>query len=387
MKIKNVVLLSTADWDNPFWTNKQHVAVSLAEEGFRVFYIDSLGLRQPSANSSDFGRILRRLKRAFKAPREVKRNIWVWSPIIIPFQKYSFIRKLNRLILSTWLKWNLKKLNINKNILWTYNPLTLDLLNTDGYEKLVYHCVDEIKAQPGMPVEILETSDSNLTKKSDVVFATAPKLYETRKLLNKNTFYFSNVADFKHFNQAISCNFPAPADIAVIQSPIIGFIGAISGYKVNFDLIKSMAISHPDYNFVLIGKVGEGEPGTDVSLLENMNNIHLLGPKNYDDLPAYLKAIDVAMLPNQINEYTDSMFPMKFFEYLAAGKPVVSVNLKSISEHKNVCYLSHTYEEFSRNLKDAVENDDEIKLNQRLALARECTYEGRMKKMLKVLGS
>lgn len=306
MKIKDIVLLSTADWDNPFWTNKQHVAVSLAKEGFRVFYIDSLGLRQPSANGADVGRIFKRLKRAFQAPKKVKDNIWVWSPIIIPFQKYATVRKLNKFILSTWLNWHLKRLDFKKDLLWTYNPLTLDLLNTAHFERLVYHCVDEIKAQPGMPVEILEISDSNLTTKSDVVFTTAPKLYETRKLLNENTHYFSNVADFTHFNQAQSSSLIIPVDMVGIKKPIIGFVGAISGYKINFDLIKFVASANPEYNFVLIGKVGEGEPGTDISSLENMSNIHLLGPRNYNELPAYMKAFDVALLPNQINEYTDN---------------------------------------------------------------------------------
>ena len=86
--------------------------------------------------------------------------------------------------------------------------------------------------------------------------------------------------------------------------------------------------------------VGEGDPNTDVSILENHKNIHLLGPKEYDELPSYLKYFDVALLPNMINSYTDNMFPMKFFEYLAAGRKVVSVNLKAIQEFKDYVYIS-----------------------------------------------
>ncbi|WP_426719830.1 hypothetical protein [Enterobacter cloacae complex sp. 285F6] len=103
--IKDIVVLSTADWDNPFWTNKQHVALELANRGHRVLYIESLGLRRPSVNKKDLSRIFRRvLKPPDKAPRKVRDNVWVWSPISIPFNNYAIVRKLNKLILSSALE-------------------------------------------------------------------------------------------------------------------------------------------------------------------------------------------------------------------------------------------------------------------------------------------
>ncbi|MGE9502744.1 glycosyltransferase, partial [Escherichia coli] len=77
-----------------------------------------------------------------------------------------------------------KHLKFRDKVLWTYNPLTKRLLNLKDYSYVVYHCVDEIKAQPGMPVSILEESENELIVNSDIVFVTAPKLYESRKLLN-----------------------------------------------------------------------------------------------------------------------------------------------------------------------------------------------------------
>ncbi len=100
----DIVVLSTADWDNPFWTNKQHVTVELARRGHRVLYIESLGLRQPSVNKKDITRIFRRVMKALKPPKKVKDNIWVWSPLSIPFNKYAIIRKLNKVLLSGMLR-------------------------------------------------------------------------------------------------------------------------------------------------------------------------------------------------------------------------------------------------------------------------------------------
>ena len=106
---KDIVLLSTADWDNPFWTNKQHVASELARRGHRVFYIESLGLRRPSASAADVSRILRRLRRAVAMPRAVRENLWVWSPVVLPFQRYGVVRAFNRFLLKSMLAFHLKR--------------------------------------------------------------------------------------------------------------------------------------------------------------------------------------------------------------------------------------------------------------------------------------
>lgn len=384
MNNKDIVILSTAEWSNPFWTNKQHVAVALEKMGYRVFYIDSLGLRRPSASTQDFNRILKRLKTAFRPPREVKKNIWVWSPIILPFQSISWVRGLNRFLFGLWLSFWLKKKDFKKYTLWTYNPLTTRILEVNNFNNLIYHCVDEIKAQPGMPVQLLEEAESELVVQSNVVFTTAKQLYETRKKINESTFYYSNVADFEHFQKALLNKTRIPDDLNVVPKPIAGFIGALSGYKVDFELIRQAAMENPEVSFVLIGKVGEGDPWTDVSLLKEINNIHFLGPKNYKELPAYLKGFDIAMLPNTLNEYTDSMFPMKFFEYLAAGKPVVSVDLKSLSDFHDVCFLSESYTEFSKNIRLAL-NDTDEQLDKRVEIASKYTYDSRMEKMMTIV--
>lgn len=384
MENKDIVLLSTADWDNPFWTNKQHVAVELSSLGYKVFYIDSLGLRAPSLNKKDLSRVFKRVLKLFKAPRHERENLWVWSPVTLPWNKYKIVRLFNKLYLKGMINFWTKYLKFNNKILWTYNPLTKRLVDTSDYNKLIYHCVDEIKAQPGMPVTILEEAENELIKDADVVFVTSPNLYISRKELNTNTYYHSNVADFNHFNKSLTENFVRPADIQNITGPIIGFIGAISSYKVNFKLLSYIAEHKPEYQLVLIGLVGEGDPDTDITLLKKHSNIHFLGPKSYNELPAYLRYFDVALLPNMINSYTDNMFPMKFFEYLAAGKNVVSVNLKAIQEFREYVHISSNEEDFIADIEKILSGNG-IPLDKILELAKQFTYHERTQKMLKLI--
>jgi len=381
---KDIILLSTADWDNPFWTNKQHVAVELVKRGHKVFYIDSLGLRRPTMSNQDLNRIYKRIKKALKKPIQVKKNLWVWSPILVPFQRNSFIRKFNYFILNNWLNFWLKQLEFKKEIFWTYNPLTTKLFNVKTYEKLVYHCVDEIKAQPGMPVEVLEKFEKELIISSDFIFTTSMNLYETRKVFNKNTFYFPNVADYDHFSKALDDKTPIPSEILKIPSPRIGFVGAISEYKLDFKLIEYLAKVNSNYSFIFIGKIGEGDPWTNIDYLKKFKNIYFLGPKPYSELPKYLKGFDVCILPNKINEYTKSMFPMKFFEYLSAGKPIVSVDLPALQDYRDICLLSKTYEEFSKNLQFAIKNSN-YNFEKRLSLAKKFTYKARTEEMMKII--
>lgn len=384
MKNKDIVLLSTADWDNPFWTNKQHVAVELSRLGYKVFYIDSLGLRAPSFNKKDMSRVFKRVSKLFAAPKKKRDNLWVWSPVTLPWNKYKIIRTFNKLYLKGMINFWTRYLKFKDKVMWTYNPLTKRLVDVRDYNTLIYHCVDEIKAQPGMPVTILEEAESELIKDADIVFVTSPNLYESRKKINSNTYYHSNVADFNHFNRSLTEDFPRPKDIKDIQGPILGFIGAISSYKVNFKLLSYIATSRPDYQIVLIGLVGEGDPETDISLLKNHKNIHLIGPKSYNELPVYLKYFDVALLPNMINSYTDSMFPMKFFEYLAAGKNVVSVNLKAIQDFKEYVSISLTNDDFIADV-DNILLGHGIPLEKRLELAKQFTYHERTRKMLELI--
>ena len=262
--------------------------------------------------------------------------------------------------------------------------MTTEIFDLSSFGCCVYHCVDEIKAQPGMPAALLEDMEERLSRQTDVIFATSPQLAESRRTWNANTHYLPNVADYEHFSTALTPQAEVPQDLLSIPSPRLGFIGAISGYKLDFRLIRRIAESRPKWSVVLIGQVGEGDPSTDSSLLNGLPNLHLMGPRPYRELPGYLKGLDVAMLPNNINDYTDAMFPMKFFEYLAAGCPVVSANLRAIREFSEAVTIADSPDDFIAAI-ERVLSGDVSSLEDRLNLARKYTYEKRTQRMLKLV--
>jgi len=382
----DITLLATADWDHPFWTNKQHVALSLARLGHRVLYIESLGLRGVRAQSSDRQRILRRLRQGLRLPRKVGKNLWVWSPLVLPGVRAAWQMAINRWMFTSGLALVRTWLRLQADWLWTYNPKTLAYLNTTNYQRLIYHCVDDIQAQPGMDSSDLDYWEQALCRRASIVFVTSPALETTRKPFNSATFFLPNVADHDHFSSALDPNVVLPPDFIDIPTPRIGFVGAISSYKLDLNLIKNLAIIRPDWSIVLIGLVGEGDPETDVSELECLENIYLLGPKSYRDLPAFLKGFDVAILPLRRNAYTESMFPMKFFEYLAAGRGVVSTSISSLQPyHQEALLVEPDVKSFECGIAYLLSVDSPDKRQGRSLFSAAYNYDSRTVKMLEYI--
>ena len=384
------VVLATADWDHRLWTNKQHTALSLQRAGHRVLYIESLGLRPPRDDRQDRQRIVKRLRRMFRPPRQVEPGLWVWSPMVIPGGTRGGLLHINRVLFSSALGWILRGLRFRSPLLWTYNPLTgryLNLKRRAGTSKpsmfsaAVYHCVDRIHAQPGMPATLIADSERQLCRTVNVVFTTSPDLQASLMRINACTYHYGNVADQAHFAAALDAP-PAPDGLAGIPKPRLMFVGAIDAYKLDLPMLTALARQRSDWSWVLLGPVGEADPDTSIAALQALPNVHVMGLQAYDDLPAWLAHADVALLPLQENTYTQHMFPMKFFEYLAAGRPVVATQIPALRPYASGALLCPPDPEaFEAAIATALSGDGPS-LDQRLALAAEHTYESRTQKML-----
>ena len=385
----DIVLLSTADWDHPLWTNKQHVACSLAAQGERVLYVESLGLRSVQAKTQDFKRIFRRLLLGLRFVRQVRPGVWVLSPLVLPGGSRGLALRLNRLMLSCSVSLACWVLRFRSPWLWTYNPLTLRYLQLKGFSLAIYHAVDAVQEQPCMPKALIESEEARLCRSVDQVFTTSPFLAERLSKHTDRICYEANVADRDHFSVALEQRqdpaFVDPPELQCIPEPKIGFVGAISSYKLDFSLIRSVALRHPEWHFVFIGPQSEGEPSTDLSQLCGLGNVHWLGPKPYSQLPRFLAGFQCAWLPLQCNAYTRAMFPMKFFEYLFAGLPVVSTRIHALRSFEAICSLCPPDSlEFSHQIQQVLAGEGPT-LEQRLRGIKGYTYASRTRRMLKLL--
>ncbi len=380
------IVLATADWDHPLWTNKQHTALALADQGHRVLYVESLGLRAPRAGGSDLRRICRRVWRMVCLPRQVAPRVWVWSPAVVPGGQSGWPLALNRRLTQCGLEWMAWWLDFKHWILWTYNPLTALYLDMRSHPNSVYHCVDRIQEQPGMPAERIEDWEERLCCAVQVVFTTSPDLQASHRRWNNHTYFYGNVADFQHFNRALDQpSLFCPELLRAIPRPRLLFTGAVDAYKLDLLLLVTLAKTHPAWSFVLVGPVGEADPSTDVGVLRTCPNVSFVGSQPYQDLPAWAAHSDLALLPLQQNGYTRHMFPMKFFEYLAAGLPVVATAIPALRSHSNVAWLCEPDAVAFASAIDRALEGQGPSLSERLASAQAHTYVTRTNSMLDLL--
>jgi glycosyltransferase involved in cell wall biosynthesis len=186
--------------------------------------------------------------------------------------------------------------------------------------------VDDLRASPGVDIDAFNLAEEQLLKSSQAVFTTAQALKERCERLNPNTHFFANVVDADHF-QAAMREGKLPDDLARIPGPRLVYHGVLSDFKIDLPLLLEVARRRKDWSWIFIGEEREGQQSELVAELARLPNAHFFGYRSYDSLPDYLRGMQVGLLPTLLNDYTRSMFPMKFFEYLAAGLPVVSTPL------------------------------------------------------------
>lgn len=209
------------------------------------------------------------------------------------------------------------------SILWYYTPMSVPLSEQLARRLVVYDCMDELSAFRGAPPQMLQR-ERRLMHMADIVFTGGLSLYQAKRKLHPDVHAFCSSVDTEHFSQARSA-IDQPADQAAIASPRLGFHGVIDE-RMDLQLVEAVARLRPDWQLVFIGPVVKIDP-TD---LPRLPNIHYLGPKQYDELPAYLAGWDVAIMPFALNESTRFISPTKTPEYLAGGRAVVSTPVTDV---------------------------------------------------------
>jgi glycosyltransferase involved in cell wall biosynthesis len=380
---RDIVCLGFGEWDADLWTNQQHLMSRLARRN-RVLFLESLGLRQPRLAGRDLRRMARRVERAAAGPRAVD-GLHVLSPLVIPIHGRPRIRTLNARLLQAQVSRAAHSLGFEQPLLWSYVPQADWLVETLQPSAIVYHCVDDIAAQKGVAAAAFREAEAHFAARADLVLASAPALAERMRTLNERVFYAPNVADTDRFATALEVGPTDPA-IAALPGPRIVFTGAVVATKLDLELLEGVARARPNWSIALVGPVGAGDPLTDISALERLPNVHLLGARPYLQLPEVLRGADVALVPYAINDLTRSVFPMKVYEYLAAGLPVVTTPLPALAETTGVIVADDAPATVAA-VERALTEDNRAARRARSAAVRENSWDARLEEIDAYLSS
>jgi GT2 family glycosyltransferase/glycosyltransferase involved in cell wall biosynthesis len=235
--------------------------------------------------------------------------------------------------------------------------------------KLVYDCMDDWRNWPSEPkpgVRSLSDQDK-LVRESDLLIVTSRELRDSFAKDGAAPQIIPNAADFDFFGgTGGSAYLPA-------TNPVVGYYGAIADW-FDLDLMTEVAASRPQYSFVLIGEVTLDSIGK----LKNLANVHLLGEKPYRELPGYLRQFAVCTLPFRMNQLTRAVDPVKIYEYLSQGKPVVSVPLPELAPLSELLYFAQGPAEFAEQIDRAIAENDEALREKRISFAFLNTWTSRV---------
>lgn len=218
-------------------------------------------------------------------------------------------------------------------------------------------------------------------KKVHVVFAVNEGLTNRAKMINPNSYTLINATDFDHMSKAIYANWEMPRALKALSKPLIGYIGWITATRMDSEILAQLATLHPDWTIVLMGPVRQWF----VETFQAIKNIVFLPPVDYLDLPRYLKFFDVCLLPHKINDHTKGNNPIKTYDYLAAGKPVVSTAVAGVESLMDVIYVADDRQNFCKLVEKAIQEDGPELQEKRLQRAKENSWSVRVQEIWRIL--
>ncbi len=418
----NIVILSNQFYDQPLKTNKWHVATRLAALGHNVIFVDPPTrfkvFKSVIKSPKDFFSIL------FRPIKKLESEVFLYTPINL--FNFGVFSKINSFFQIKNLKNKLLEFGPAPTILWIYHfdfPGLENLVSSVKFDLKLYDVVDEYTAFPEYSkkaktntglVLIIQSFDealkiklnqgglsgkdwvinreSWLTEISDLIFASAPGLVLkftkilSEKSLKKDVHFVPNSGDYQRYKDVKEYKKSIPSDIEILPRPRICYAGAIDTYKMNLPLVELAAKAYPEYSFVLLGPEKVSDPDLDLSGLKKLSNVTFLGTRPYESMPYYFAGSDAFIIPYNLNDYTvGGCFPVKFHDALSAGLPVIVTNMPAYTPFSDVCYIAKSDKEFVEMIKEALEEDNEQKFAQRQAVAKNNSWDGKVKTQLSLI--
>ncbi len=376
----NILCLSSVPWDNPFRGNRQQVMRALGAR-HNVLYIQ-LPVKQSFRDC-----ILRKsLPRLRKLPvTSGEKGILLLTPDynLLPFLRWPPVKKIRDRILAGQISKTLRSLGWEEYLVWTYYFGSAGLVRNLSPDFCIYDCVDN---HAGYALCVgnrqgagrVESEEAELLREADLTVVVSSANLAAKSAVSPRVALVPSGVEFSHFHRATEPALEVPEELRKIRKPVAGFIGSIRDFRFDAGLVAEVAEELPELSLVLVGDY-QCERSAAIERLAAFPNIHLLGQRPYAELPRYLKYFDLGITPYPRNPHTDYIYPLKYLEYLAAGKPVITTAIGGVKgeEFSGLLTIAADREEFIESVKYWLENDSPEERQKRTAFARERTWEKR----------
>jgi glycosyltransferase involved in cell wall biosynthesis len=362
---QNIICFAPNDWwgMNPSCTT--HITLQLAQSN-KVLFVNPFSSDLSSASRRGLGsRVWRKLCSLTKFLKRPKPNLYVFSPIFLPIQGWRSVDALNNILLKFQLRLMGRLLGMKKPVVWVENLRAADLLGSLNAKVIVYHVSDLFAKCPYTAnAKVLEGRESSIIAKSDLLICVSKELFAAKSAQHPNVHYLPHGVDFELFRQAANDN-TVLSELADIPKPVAGYFGTLTANN-DIELLEHCARNLPAISFVFAGQI----TGGDYSRLSELGNVHFLGKMPYERIPSLAADFDVCLLPWKMDDWFISCNPLKLFEYMASGRPIVSVKIDEVARnYSELVSVANNKEEFCRAIEGELKNDMPERSKARIAIA------------------
>lgn len=376
-----VVCFGGVDW---WYHNRGHYDLQMMRElsaSVPVLYVNSIGMRTPRLGEGTMfaKRVLRKLKSLARGLQRINPGFYVYSARTPPGAATSseFFSRL----LAYQVRQRMRKIGIERPLLWIACPPAAPMLERLDAVATVYQRTDRMERFHGVDYEYISSLDQMLKSRADLTVFCASALYDSEKSTCREALFVDHGVDFQRFADAAPRHDEAgfvPEDLRCIPSPRVGFVGGIDDHTFDAALFLDAAARLPGFQFVMVGACSLPDGWCE------LENVHFLGQKPYEDVPAYMAGCDVLIMPWNQNDWIEVCNPVKLKEYLATGRPVVSTPFPELAQYVGHVAVASTAADFAQAIKDALaaKGDGDAR-RERVRLH---TWERKAQKLLETLG-
>ncbi len=373
----DIIFFSSEAWV-PFSQRTQSIALEFAKRGYRVFFIEPM----LSLSRIVIGLIKGESLKLQPVPFE---NIVLLRPFLaLTTFRGSITHSFDRISFNIWFKYIRNHFSISENAVvyislpyWWGNIIDRSTFPTN---RIIYDCIDDCRVYSRNThiFQIMERSEKKLSREANVIIATAKPLFDKLSNLTNRIHLISNGVDGDKF---IKGKYVLPSDIQLLKSPRIGFVGALYHW-IDFAVFEKIASKYKESNIILIGPTNSDEV---YKLSKKYKNIHYLGPKHYDLIPDYIHSFDVCLNPFKKDNIGHFVNPLKLYEYLILGKPVISSRTKEMENFSDYVYLYDNYDEMYAFIANVFNENQESMKEKRIAYAKSNSWSAKVDKILELV--
>lgn len=345
-----------------------------------VIWVNSYGHRIPQLTLYDLRRAVQKVA-AMVRPRPRPTGaagpfpVAIIEPRALPWHHRRIIHAFNTASLRRDILRTLARVAPGRRpVFITGTPVAEGLVGRLGELASFYFIIDDYAELPYVTPELVTPHETQILRKVDAVVATAAALVERKRPASGRAHHVPQGVNYEHFAEPR----PVPAELAALPRPILGFAGGVSEC-LDVEQVRTLAQNYPSASVVLVGPIS-----IDLAPL-TLPNVHILGPRPYADLPAYVQAFDVGLIPYVLNDWTRSVDPLKLLEYLAAGLPVVTTPLPEAGKYGNVVHIATAGAAFLTGVQQALTQRDATSRTTFRSVARANTWEARAQAVLDMI--